>query len=122
MRVEPIRKRIDFAERAQRPDGNALHSELSVLEQHKEMTLWRRDALCHPEQIDCLRQAQFRKAANLEPADTEQDTWRCSPLQKLNRKCFAALVTGENKDSIRVRGKISASQPIEEESDHQRLR
>jgi len=76
MRAEPIRESIDFAQRAQSPDGDALYAELLILEQNKEMALRRGGALRPLQQIDSLRQSQFRKAANLEPADTEENARR----------------------------------------------
>src|SRR5216684_2788927 len=79
-RAEPIRERIEFAQCAQHPDGYALDRELLILEQNKEMALRRRDALRHLQQINGLRQAQFRKAANLEPANAEQNTRRYALL------------------------------------------
>src|SRR6267142_54375 len=113
MREEPIRKRINFAERAQSSHADALQSELLVLEQYKKVALWRRDTLRHLQQIDGLRQAQFRKAANLKSPDAQQKTRRHPLFEKSNRVDFAAFVAGQNKNSIRMRGRIGASQPIE---------
>jgi hypothetical protein len=122
MLAEPIRERIDFAERAQTPHGNSLHCELLLLKQNKEMTVRRRDGLRHLEEIDGLRQAQFPKPANLKPANAEQDARRNTLLQKPDRKDFARFKTSQNKDGIGVRRRIGAGQPIENELEHQRLR
>ena len=111
MGEEPIRKRIDFAERAQSSYGDALHGELLVLEENEKVTLRRRDALRHLEKVDGLWQAQFRKAANLEPADTEQNARRNSLLEKLNRKQFAVLRPARTKTaSACAAGSARASQ------------
>jgi rubrerythrin len=54
MREEPIRKRIDLSQSAEKPGRNALHGELLAIEQYEEMALRRRDALRHLEQVNGL--------------------------------------------------------------------
>src|SRR5260370_41772832 len=111
MCAEPIRKRINFAERAQSSHADALQSELLVLEQYKKMALWRRDTLRHLQKIDGLRQAQFRKAANLKSPDAQQKTRRHPLFEKANRVDFAAFVASQNKNNILMRGRIGARPP-----------
>src|SRR6266852_3960566 len=113
MRAERIRERFDFAQCAKHPHANALRRELLIFEQNKEVALWRWDAPRHLQQIDGLRQPQFRKAANLEPADAEQETLRHSLIEKLDCEDFAAFAAGENKNGIRACGRIRAGQPLE---------
>src|SRR5258708_23315052 len=122
MRKERIGKRIDLSQSSEKADGDALHSELFVLQQNKKVALRRWDAPRHPKQVDCGWQAQFGEAANFKPADAKQDSWCFSFFQKVNRKNFTALEPCENKNGIGIRNRVGPREPVQNELKHYRLR
>jgi len=103
MREEPIRKRINFAERAQSSHADALQSELLVLEQYKK---WRCGggyfAPSPTKSMVCGKPNSGKRRISNRP--TLNKRRGAIPVREVESRRLCGFCAGQNKNSIRMRG------------------